>query len=55
MGKRMTKAGYIERVRVALTLPDAMALSSADYLDALEELRGDIDAMIDAKREEMAE
>lgn len=57
MGKttRSKKDQYVERVRSALTMSSAMELTKAEYIDALEEIAGDIDGMLEAAREETRE
>jgi hypothetical protein len=47
-----TPQAFIERVRRALQLRGADELSRADYAEALQELRGDIDGMIEAALQE---
>ena len=45
---------YIERVRDALTLNSAKEMPRAQYIEALEEISDDIQAMLNAAREEAA-
>ncbi len=49
-----SRAAYIERVRRALET-DEREMTRAEYIDALEELSGDIDGHLDAARTEERE
>jgi len=49
---RSKKEQYVERVRSALTMSSAMELERSEYIEALEEIAGDIDGMLEAAREE---
>jgi len=49
---RSKKEQYVERVRSALTMSSAMELKRSEYIEALEEIAGDIDGMLEAAREE---
>jgi hypothetical protein len=48
----LTREGYVERVRDALTLSRAGELPPDDYLSALREIASDLDGMIAAAEEE---
>lgn len=52
---RSKRDQYVERVRSALTMSSAMELERGDYIDALEEIAGDVDGMLEAAREEARE
>jgi len=52
---RSKKEQYVERVRSALTMSSAMELERSEYIEALEEIAGDIDGMLEAAREEARE
>jgi len=48
---KKSKAGYIERIRKAMET-DPKEMSRGEYIDALEEIEGDISGMLEAAREE---
>ena len=55
MPTKSKKMQYVERVRSALTMSSAMELDRSEYIEALEEIAGDVDGMLEAAREEARE
>lgn len=50
--ERTTREQYVERVREALQLHDALSIPSDEYIKALEEIAGEVAGMLQAAREE---